>query len=145
MIKSRQKLGKYQIEKKLGEGGFACVYKCYHTKRKTTYAAKEVFAENYETPGQSLREEIASLKRLKEIPYIVRLLDVFRGPESTYLIMEEMKGGDLLDKLYEKEVFTEDEARQISRRLLEAIFFCHKKSASVALFSSIVDVISFLC
>lgn len=117
----------YDKQDVLGEGGFAYVYRCVHKERQTPYAVKEVVSENYETPGQSMREEISSLKRLKEIPYIVRLLDVFRGPESTHLVMEEMKGGDLLDKLYEKEVFSEEESRRISRRLLEAVFFCHKK------------------
>jgi cytidine deaminase len=117
----------YEKHDVLGEGGFAFVYRCVHKERQTIYAVKEVFSENYETPGQSMKEEISSLKRLKDIPYIVRLLDVFRGAESTHLVMEEMKGGDLLDKLYEKEVFSEEESKRISRRLLEAIFFCHKK------------------
>jgi hypothetical protein len=117
----------YEKQELLGEGGFAFVYRCMHRERRKTFAVKEVFSENYETSGQSMSHEITSLKRLKEIPYIVRLLDVFKEPETTHLIMEEMKGGDLLDRLYEKEVFSEEESRKISRRLLEALFFCHKK------------------
>ncbi|KAL3923756.1 MAG: hypothetical protein SGILL_001468, partial [Bacillariaceae sp.] len=87
----------YEKQDVLGEGGFAFVYRCLHKEREVTYAVKEVFSENYSTPGQNMKEEIQSLKRLKEIPYIVRLLDVFQGPEKTHLIMEEMTGGDLLD------------------------------------------------
>ncbi|KAL3922301.1 MAG: hypothetical protein SGILL_002276 [Bacillariaceae sp.] len=37
-----------------------------------------------------------------------------------------MRGGDLLAKLQVKEVYTESEARIVSRRLLEAIDYCHK-------------------
>lgn len=117
----------YEKQEMLGEGGFAFVYRCLHRERGNNYAVKEVFSENYETSGQSMSHEISSLKRLKEIPYIVKLLDVFNGPEATHLIMEEMTGGDLLDRLYEKEVFSEYDSRKISRRLLEALFFCHKK------------------
>lgn len=117
----------YEKQDLLGEGGFAFVYRCLHKERRTTYAVKEVFSENYETSGQCMNHEIKSLKRLTDIPYIVRFLDVFKGPGTTHLIMEEMKGGDLLDRLYEKEVFSEEESRKISRRLLEALFFCHKK------------------
>ncbi|KAG7370948.1 serine/threonine protein kinase [Nitzschia inconspicua] len=117
----------YDKQEMLGEGGFAFVYRCFHKERGKAYAVKEIFSENYETSGQSMSHEIFSLKRLKDIPYIVRLLDVFKEPDTTRLIMEEMTGGDLLDRLYEKEVFTEEESRKISRRLLEALFFCHKK------------------
>jgi Protein kinase domain len=117
----------YEKQELLGEGGFAFVYRCLHKERGKTYAVKEVFSENYETSGQSMSHEISSLKRLKDIPYIVRLLDVFKDPETMHLIMEEMTGGDLLERLYVKEVFSEEESRKISRRLLEALFFCHKK------------------
>jgi serine/threonine protein kinase len=74
--------------------------------------------------------EINSLKRLREIPYVVKLYDVYKSHDRTHLVMEEMKGGDLLDKLYEKERFTEAESKMIARRLLEAIYFCHKKKVA---------------
>lgn len=117
----------YHKKEVLGEGGFAIVYRCKHKNRRHSYAVKEVHNENYETSGENVVEEIHALKKLRDGPYIVRLLDVFRGPEETHLVMEQMKGGDLLARLGEKEVFSENESRRISRRLLEAVFFCHKK------------------
>lgn len=111
----------------LGEGGFAMVYRCVHKVRKLSYAVKEVNHENYEADGENVKEEIDALKRLRDGPHIVRLLDVFTGPEDTHLIMEQMKGGDLLARLEEKEVFSETESRRISRKLIEAVVFCHKK------------------
>eukprot|EP00535_Pseudo-nitzschia_heimii_P010765 CAMPEP_0197195734 /NCGR_PEP_ID=MMETSP1423-20130617/31732_1 /TAXON_ID=476441 /ORGANISM="Pseudo-nitzschia heimii, Strain UNC1101" /LENGTH=427 /DNA_ID=CAMNT_0042649441 /DNA_START=109 /DNA_END=1392 /DNA_ORIENTATION=+ len=117
----------YDKKEELGEGGFAIVYRCVHKDRRLSYAVKEVHNENYETSGENIKEEIDALKRLRDGPYIVRLLDVYRGPEETHLIMEQMKGGDLLARLCEKEVFSESESRRISRKLIEAVFFCHKK------------------
>ena len=117
----------YHKKEILGEGGFAVVYRCIHKVRRHTYAVKEVHNENYETSGENIIEEIDALKRLRDGPYIVRLLDVFRGPEATHLVMEQMKGGDLLARLGEKEVFSESESRRISRKLIEAVSFCHKK------------------
>ena len=55
---------------------------------------------------------------------------MYKSHDRTHLVMEEMKGGDLLDNLYEKERFTETEAKRIARRLLEAIYFCHKKKVA---------------
>jgi len=117
----------YHIKEELGEGGFAVVYRCIHKDRRLSYAVKEVNNMNYETSGENVIEEIHALKRLREGPYIVRLLDVFRGPEETHLIMEQMKGGDLLGRLGEKEVFSECDSRRISRKLIEAVVYCHKK------------------
>jgi serine/threonine protein kinase len=90
---------------------------------------KEIENEEYEGSGDgnTIKEEINAMKRLREIPYIVRLLDVFEDYDRTFMIMEEMKGGDLLDKIEEKEFYPEDECRKLSRRLFEAIFFCHRK------------------
>jgi len=103
------------------------VYRCKHKERRNHYAVKEIFNEMYELSGESLKEEIQSLKRLRDGAYVVRLHDVFSEPEKTYMVMEEMKGGDLLNRLCEKEFYEEKEARKVCRTILEAIYFCHKK------------------
>jgi serine/threonine protein kinase len=117
----------YDMGAVLGEGGFAFVYRCKHKDTDHAYAVKEVLDANYATDGENLKEELDALKRLREGPYVVRLLDVFREYDRTYVVMEEMKGGDLLERLTAKESFSEKEARRISRTLLEAIGFCHRK------------------
>lgn len=117
----------YRKREVLGEGGYAFVYRCLHKNRRLSYAVKEIHHEDYDASGENIIEEISALKRLREGPYIVRLLDVFRGPEQTHLVMEQMKGGDLLERLVEKEVFSENQSRRISRKLIEAVVYCHKK------------------
>ena len=67
------------------------------------------------------------MKFLRGGPHIVRLHDVFETPDITYMIMEEMKGGELLQRIVEKEVYTEREARQTVKILFDAIDYCHKK------------------
>lgn len=117
----------YLKQEILGEGGFACVYRCQHKIRKNYYAVKEIYNTRYEADGQTLKMEIESMKRLREHPYMVRLLDIFSEPDRTFLVMEELQGGDLLDRLAQKEFYNEREGKRISRKLLEAIHFCHKK------------------
>ncbi|VEU44840.1 unnamed protein product [Pseudo-nitzschia multistriata] len=117
----------YDKEEILGEGAMAQVFRCVHRERNFSYAVKEVLAENYDSPDQDVKEEIHALKKLRDGPYILKLWDVFTGPDTTHLIMELMEGGDLLGILIDKGKFSESESRRISRKLLEAIFFCHKK------------------
>lgn len=117
----------YIKQQLLGEGGFAVVHRCQHRYTQHSYAVKEVVNKDYIGSGESLNEEIHAMKKLQDGPYIVKLFDVFTAPDRSHLVMEEMRGRDLLARLHEREVFTESESLKMSRRLLEAISFCHKK------------------
>jgi serine/threonine protein kinase len=117
----------YNLQGIIGQG-IAIVYKCCHKETKNSYAVKEILKEEYESSGENWRTEIDALKRLCDGPYIVRLLDVFYQPDRIYMIMEELTGGDLLEKIFEKGTYEERDARRLSRTLLEAIAFCHRKN-----------------
>lgn len=75
----------------------------------------------------AVEDEISCLKLLRGGPHIVRLHDVFEEPGHIYMVMEKMKGGELLQRIVDKEVYTEREARQTCKILFEAIDYCHKK------------------
>lgn len=120
----------YEKEELLGDGGFANVYRCRHKVRGNTYAVKEIYHDRYENNGENIRDEINTMKRLGEGCNIVHLLDVFRESDRTFLIMEEMEGGDLLERLYDKISFTEQEGRKLARKLIDAVRYCHKKSVA---------------
>ena len=117
----------YDQAELLGEGGYAMVYRCKHKENGSYYAVKEVFHSEYDG-ANSLKDEIATLKCVREnVCLIVRLHDVFVDVDRTHLVMEEMEGGDLLDRISDNGPYTEDKARKVFRTILEAIWFCHKK------------------
>ena len=43
------------------------------------------------------------------------------------MVMAEMRGGDLLSRIVDKEVYTEREARGVCKILFEAVLYCHQK------------------
>ena len=43
-----------------------------------------------------------------------------------YLVMEIMSGGELFDRIVEKESYTEKEAADTIRPLIDAIRYCHE-------------------
>ena len=118
----------YELGDVLGEGGYACVFRAVHKRTNDIYAVKDinttVLSEN--SKG-SLKDEIAAMKLLRGGPHIIRLFDVFEEPEHTFMVMEECKGGDLLTRITEKEVYTEREARKTCKILFEAMDYIHKK------------------
>ena len=121
----------YEIGDELGEGGYAFVYRCLHLRTNKTYAVKEVILSKMESGGEStLKDEIAALKMLRGGPHIVRLFYVFFEDDHCFMVMEEMKGGDLLSRIVEKEVYTEREARGVCKILFEAVLYCHQKKVA---------------
>jgi len=119
----------------LGEGGFASVYRTTRIRTDETYATKvikikdmvETMRKRRETVLKALRDETDALKLLRGGPHIIRLLDVFEESDKMYMVMEEMKGGDLLQRIVKKDVYTEREARQVCQSLFQALDYCHKK------------------
>ena len=118
----------YEIGDELGEGGYAFVYRCQHRRTQKVYAVKEVIISKMESGGEStLKDEIAALKLLRGGAHIIRLFDVFYEGDHCFMIMEEMRGGDLLSRICDKEVYTEREARGVCKILFEAVLYCHQK------------------
>ncbi len=60
-------------------------------------------------------------------PNIVELREVFDCPKVFYMVMELMTGGELFDRIVEKEKYTEAEAASVVYRLAGAIKYCHEK------------------
>lgn len=121
----------YEIGDELGEGGYAFVYRCHHKKTDKVYAVKEVIISKMESGGEStLKDEIAALKLLRGGAHIIRLYDVFYEEDHCFMIMEEMRGGDLLSRICDKEVYTEREARGVCKVLFEAVLYCHQKKVA---------------
>ena len=112
----------------LGRGGFGVVMRAEHTKTHDSWAVKKIDRTRLEEHGkQALKDEISALKLLRGGPHIVRLFDVFEETRCTFIIMEEMKGGELLRRIVDKEVYTEREARSVCKILFSAVDYCHKK------------------
>jgi calcium/calmodulin-dependent protein kinase I len=60
-------------------------------------------------------------------PNVVKLIDVFEDERHWCLVMELMQGGELFDQILEKEFFSENEAREACKSIIEAIQYCHRQ------------------
>ena len=66
-------------------------------------------------------------KTLGRHPNIAPLYDVIDSPTDTYLVLENIGGGELYDYLAEKGRLEEDEARRMFQQLIDGIDYCHSK------------------
>jgi hypothetical protein len=75
----------------------------------------------------ALKDEVANLKMVREGPNIVQLYEAFFEKEFCYLVLEIMAGGELFDRIIEKETFSEKEARDSMRCVLGALEYMHDR------------------
>ena len=74
----------------------------------------------------ALHEEVAILKEFNHV-HIIELYDFFTEIDTYYLVLEEMSGGELFDRIGKKTFYNENEARDLCRFLLEAMKYCHDR------------------
>lgn len=73
----------------------------------------------------ALLDEVAILMEMKQ-DHIIRLFDFFTEPSTYYLVMEQMRGGELFDRIVAKAYYNEKEARDTCKIILEAVSYMHR-------------------
>uniref|UniRef100_A0A8C2FNL2 Ribosomal protein S6 kinase n=1 Tax=Cyprinus carpio TaxID=7962 RepID=A0A8C2FNL2_CYPCA len=108
-------------ESALGEGSFSICRQCTHKKTGQKYAVK-IVSKRMEAQTQ---KEIAALKLCDGHPNIVKLHEIYHDQLHTYLVLELLQGGELLERIRRKQHFSETEASCIMRRLVSAVSHMH--------------------
>uniref|UniRef100_A0A3B3HUG9 Ribosomal protein S6 kinase n=1 Tax=Oryzias latipes TaxID=8090 RepID=A0A3B3HUG9_ORYLA len=105
----------------LGEGSFSICRRCTHKKTGQKYAVK-IVSKRMEAQTQ---REIAALKLCDGHPNIVKLHEIYHDQLHTFLVLELLGGGELLERIRRKQHFSETEASRIMRRLVSAVSHMH--------------------
>lgn len=108
-------------EAALGEGSFSVCRRCQQRQGGTEFAVK-IISKRMEVNTQ---REVMALQLCESHPNIVKLHEVHHDQYHTYLVMELLRGGELLDRIKKKQHFSESEASQIMRSLVSAVSFMH--------------------
>lgn len=123
-----KKVGKYEIGKTIGEGTFGKVKLAINTETGDKMAIKVLDKSiiQRQNMGAQVKREISIMKLVRH-PYVVQLREVLASSSKIFLVCELITGGELFDKIVEKQKFTEDEARFYFRQLLEGMEYCHSQ------------------
>lgn len=121
------KLRDYVIDRRLGTGTYAIVYKATSTKNNEIVAIKCIKKNGLnKTSTENLLREIKILKNIKQ-EYIVQLKD-FQWDESyIYLIMEYCSGGDLSTFIKSRRTIPEKYVRRFVQQIACALKHLHSK------------------
>ncbi|XP_016075722.1 PREDICTED: ribosomal protein S6 kinase alpha-4 [Miniopterus natalensis] len=77
------------------------------------------------------QREVAALRLCQSHPNVVKLHEVHHDQLHTYLVLELLRGGELLEHIRKKRHFSESEASQILRSLVSAVSFMHEEAGVV--------------
>ncbi|GER81832.1 hypothetical protein KTAU_04700 [Thermogemmatispora aurantia] len=128
-----QRLGAYLIQRKLGEGAMARVYKAYHSRLRRDVAIKIIRPEVAARPGFAARfEREAQLIASLEHPHIVAVYDfgeadLGRLGTIPYLVMQYVGGGTLRDLLRNRRPLDQKLAIRYARDLARALHLAHER------------------
>lgn len=121
-------LDKYILGPVLGSGAYSNVHLATSRTKGEKFATKVVGRANLSKDDEeSLRSEVEILMSLDH-PCIVKLYEWFEEDDFYYLVLEMCDGGELFDRIVERCVYTEETARDLVHRLLEAMVYCHDRN-----------------
>lgn len=117
----------YDMKEVLGTGAFSQVKVAEkRAEPGKLYAIKIIDKKALKGKEDSLENEVKVLRRLRH-PNIVNLLETYEDKHKVYLVMEIVTGGELFDRIVEKGSYTERDASNLIRQVLEAVDFMHEQ------------------
>lgn len=122
---------RYKVIKRLGEGGFGCVYLAEDTLLGKTWAIKEAGSSD-SVSYAAVRAELSVLSKVSH-PGIVRITDVFRSDDHIYIVMDHIKGMNLTELMRLKKKIPEKMFFRWSMELCDAVSYLHHMDPPVVL------------
>ena len=121
-----QRMGRFLIQRKLGQGGFGVVYLAHDPKLDRLVALKMPKANRFRSPDQlnGILEEARKVANLKH-PLLVAVYDIQEEAALPYIIQEYIDGGDL-GTWSKKSQPTLVQLARILEQIADAIGFAHQ-------------------
>ncbi|WP_418138973.1 serine/threonine protein kinase [Marinomonas sp. RS-M-Aa-14] len=123
----------YDLQHKIGQGGFGSVFKAIHKKTKQTVAIKFLQFATQSTQKHR-QQQLARFERESNFvcqlshPHIVRLLDKGRIDDNTlYSVFEYVDGISLSDYLKQHGALSVAETHAIMLQVLDALVHAHQQ------------------
>ncbi|XP_017840566.2 ovarian-specific serine/threonine-protein kinase Lok isoform X1 [Drosophila busckii] len=126
----------YYINRKLGSGAYGMVRLVYDRRTCEQFAMKvvkknmlEVSAQpkNYFNDPEKVLNEAKIMKNLSH-PCVVRMHDIVDKPDSVYMVLEFMRGGDLLHRIIDNKLLSEDTSKLYFYQMCHAVKYLHDRA-----------------
>eukprot|EP01110_Echinostelium_bisporum_P011505 TRINITY_DN53_c0_g2_i1.p1 TRINITY_DN53_c0_g2~~TRINITY_DN53_c0_g2_i1.p1 ORF type:complete len:338 (+),score=65.33 TRINITY_DN53_c0_g2_i1:99-1112(+) len=117
----------YDLGPVVGNGAFSIVREATNKETGEKVAIKQIAKQHISSADMKrLSTEIEIMKKLKH-RNIIQLIDVFDNSSThLYLVMELVQGGELFDKIVSKGQYSEKDACNIVKQIVQAVEYMHQ-------------------
>jgi len=122
---SYDKKAQYRFGKTLGAGTYGIVREADIDGQKV--AVKIILKKNVKGNEQMVYDELKMLQSLSH-PHIVKFHDWFESRDKYYIVTQLATGGELFDRICDQGKFTERDASQTIKQVLEAVDYLHARN-----------------
>ncbi|KAJ6171311.1 Calcium/calmodulin-dependent protein kinase [Penicillium chermesinum] len=123
---SYEKKASYRFGRTLGAGTYGIVREAESNDGKKV-AVKIILKKNVKGNEDMVYDELKMLQNLKH-PHIVSFVDWFESKDKFYIVTQLATGGELFDRICDYGKFTEKDASQTIRQVLDAVDYLHKRN-----------------
>jgi serine/threonine-protein kinase len=125
--------GKYEILKKVGQGGMSIVYLAMDNRLNKQWAVKEIKndgSKSVETLLKGLEREANILKNVDH-PVLPRIVDIINENGTIYVIMDFVEGKPLSDVLKQEGAQKQSDVIEWGRALASALDYLHSMNPPI--------------
>ena len=117
---------RYVVLERLGEGGYACVYKVKDLKTEKIVALKSFRSSDIMNKQRLMKEVERELNILKNVthPGLPKVYDVIYDNEHFYLVMEFVDGINLKNAVETRQLKRKD-IKNVAMQIMSALYYLH--------------------
>ncbi|KAL2870615.1 serine/threonine-protein kinase [Aspergillus lucknowensis] len=115
----------YRFGRTLGAGTYGIVREADCSEGKV--AVKIILKRNVKGNERMVYDELEVLQKMHH-PHIVHFVDWFESKDKFYIVTQLATGGELFDRICEYGKFTEKDASQTIRQVLDAVNYLHQRN-----------------
>lgn len=121
---------KYYIGRKLGAGASGTVFHVHNYRNCQAYALKHIKKNLLvDLKTEKAMNEAKIMKSLKH-PCVVQMNDIIDTPDSVFIMLELMHGGDLLSRIQRCSYLPEEQSKLFFYQICHAIKYLHDRKVT---------------
>lgn len=122
---------RFHIGEKLGAGACGIVRLVYDRYTCQPYAMKQIQKNDLNTNKNNdphkIMNEVLIMKSVYH-PCVIKMHDIIENPDSIFIILELMRGGDLLSRIIDKKKLSEPISKLYFIQMCHAVKYLHDKN-----------------
>ncbi|CAA0818770.1 Calcium-dependent protein kinase 2 [Striga hermonthica] len=117
----------YTLGDELGRGQYGKTFLCTQKKTGKKFACKSIAKRRLVTEEdvRGVRREIEIMRHLAGNRDIVSIVGAYEDAVAVHVVMELCRGGELFERIFERDFYSEEKAAGLTRKIVGVIERCH--------------------